>query len=281
MSWVEYSNPVALWWVFLCVASAVNISAWFWLRFYKFSGVSVGSVFSFRSNSSSIIWLSSLYVFVCAFRSVMPRADVQRICLFDTWFSSVFLGRSLATVGELAFVAQWSVVFFVVGRAVNDSVVRFVSSLILFLIVVAEMCSWYAVITTHYLGNVIEESLWGITYFFVGVCIVRLWFRLKGPMRLASWFAVLGTAFYVFFMFTVDVPMYVSRLQQDTVSGKPYLGFVQGIIDLNTRWHVTYDIAEWRTEIPWMSLYFTLAVFVSLALCLLPLTPDGWKKHLK
>ena len=42
------------------------------------------------------------YVFGCAFRSFLPRADVQRICLFDTWLSSVFVGRTVATVAELA-----------------------------------------------------------------------------------------------------------------------------------------------------------------------------------
>jgi hypothetical protein len=30
---------------------------------------------------------------------------------------------------------------------------------------------------------------------------------------------------------------------------------------------VTHDIAEWREEIPWMSLYFSAAVWASLALC--------------
>ena len=30
---------------------------------------------------------------------------------------------------------------------------------------------------------------------------------------------------------------------------------------------VTHDIAEWRDEIAWMSLYFSAAVWASLALC--------------
>lgn len=39
-----------------------------------------------------------------------------------------------------------------------------------------------------------------------------------------------------------------------------------GIEDLAGRWTVTYDIARWRHEIPWMSLYFSLAVWTSLLL---------------
>jgi hypothetical protein len=30
---------------------------------------------------------------------------------------------------------------------------------------------------------------------------------------------------------------------------------------------VTHDLAEWKDEIAWMSLYFSAAVWVSLALC--------------
>jgi len=40
-----------------------------------------------------------------------PRADVQRICLFDTWLSSIVRrGRSVATIAEVCFVAQWAIV---------------------------------------------------------------------------------------------------------------------------------------------------------------------------
>ena len=44
------------------------------------------------------------------------------------------------------------------------------------------------------------------------------------------------------------------------------LGLVSGLHDVATRWVVTYDIARWRNEIPWMSLYFSVAVWMSLAL---------------
>jgi hypothetical protein len=30
---------------------------------------------------------------------------------------------------------------------------------------------------------------------------------------------------------------------------------------------VTHDLAEWKGEIAWMSLYFSMAVWASLALC--------------
>ncbi len=51
-----------------------------------------------------------------------------------------------------------------------------------------------------------------------------------------------------------------------TASGQPVLGLFAGLHDLADRWIVTRDIARWRDEIPWMSLYFSVAVWASLLL---------------
>ena len=42
---------------------------------------------------------------------------------------------------------------------------------------------------------------------------------------------------------------------------------LEGLRDVSTRWVVTHDLAEWKDEIAWMSLYFSAAVWASLALC--------------
>src|ERR1700721_811316 len=63
----------------------------------------------------SMLLLCAAYVFGCAFRSFLPRADVQRICLFDTWLSSVVVGRSVATVAEICFAAQWAIILHQLG----------------------------------------------------------------------------------------------------------------------------------------------------------------------
>jgi hypothetical protein len=108
-------------------------------------------------------------VFGYAFRSFLPRADVQRIVLFDTWWSSVFVGRTVATIAELAFVAQWAIVLKMVASALpdfetqhskiswNTTWVLKIAALIVPMIVFAEVCSWYAVITTNYIGNSIRN----------------------------------------------------------------------------------------------------------------------------
>jgi hypothetical protein len=68
---------------------------------------------------------------------------------------------------------------------------------------------------------------------------------------------------------TVDVPMYLSRWRAETADGSKFLRPLEGLRDVSTRWVVTHDLAEWKGEITWMSLYFSAAVWASLALCVL------------
>jgi hypothetical protein len=133
-------------------------------------------------------------------------------------------------------------------------------------IVIAEICSWYAVITTNFLGNVLENSLWTISFLLIGIALSRLVPRFRGSAQFAIAAAAAGIAAYVVFMATVDVPMYFGRWQADLATGKDYLGLFAGLHDVATRWVVTHDIAQWRDEIAWMSLYFSTAVWGSLAL---------------
>src|SRR5690348_12985781 len=84
---LAWSNPVAWWWGSLTLVSAANIAVWFAL-YHQFRDTPPGSVAS-PSGLGLMLVLCAAYVFGCAFRSLLPRADVQRICLFDTWLSSV------------------------------------------------------------------------------------------------------------------------------------------------------------------------------------------------
>src|SRR5690348_16849142 len=101
--WLDWSNPVALWWSFLVAISALNIALLLGLR-AAYRANPFGTNASFTAEPLAL--LSAVYVFGCAFRSLLPRADVERICLFDTWLSSVLVGRSVATLAELCFAIQ-------------------------------------------------------------------------------------------------------------------------------------------------------------------------------
>ena len=121
-----------------------------------------------------MLLLSAAYVFGCAFRSFLPRADVQRICLFDTWLSSVAVGRSVATVAEVCFAAQWTMILLQLGTMSGATTAVNAAWVIVPLILIAECFSWHAVVTTNYLGNAIENSIWAVAFFIAGVGICRL-----------------------------------------------------------------------------------------------------------
>lgn len=262
--WLTWSNPVAIWWSFLLFASAGNIAVLLGL-YSRFRKTSIAG----RAGAIAIeplLLLGAAYVFGCAFRSVLPRADVQRICLFDTWLSSVFVGRSVATGAEVCFVIQWTIVLHALANVANADTARNISKTIVPLVVLAEGCSWYAVITTNYLGNVLENSLWTAIFVLIAIALLDLANRYRSVVQLAIGAAAAGIAGYVVFMCTVDVPMYFVRWQAEVTGGAEFFGLASGLHDVATRWIVTHDIARWKDEIAWMSLYFSTAVWTSLLL---------------
>jgi hypothetical protein len=264
------SDGVMVWWTVLCAVSVLNICGW------RLAAVAIErrrasvepAVYMLQRRQ---LLLSAVYVLGCGFRAIVPRADVQRIGLYDSWVSSVMVGRSVATVAELCFMVQWALLLHKVAKDTGGRFALVVAWLIVPLIVVAELCSWYAVLTTSYLGNAFEETIWALVASLLIVSCLTLWSRCRAACRpfLAA-ALVLGVA-YVTFMCMVDIPMYVSRWLADEASGREYLSLGQGLWDVWSRRNVTFAWEEWRTEMPWMSLYFSVAVWWSIALVHAPL----------
>jgi hypothetical protein len=260
---LAWSNPVSWWWATLTLVSGVNITAWILMYRQLHAAGSSGQA----PGMEIMLLLSAAYVFGCAFRSFLPRADVQRICLFDTWLSSVAVGRSVATVAELCFAAQWTMILLQLGTMSGATTAVNAAWVIVPLIVIAECFSWHAVVTTNYLGNAIENSIWAVAFFIVGIGICRLLPEFHGAVRVVLGVALVGVVLYLAFLMTVDVPMYLKRWRQDIALGNRGLGPLEGFRDVSTRWVVTHELSEWREEIAWMSLYFSAAVWASLGLC--------------
>jgi hypothetical protein len=261
---LAWSNPLAWWWGLLSLVSGANIAVWFVL-YRQLHEQPTGSVGS--TSDELMLLLCAAYVFGCAFRSFLPRADVQRICLFDTWLSSVAVGRSVATVAEICFAAQWAIVLHQLGTMTGSDTTLNAAWAIVPLILIAECFSWHAVLTTNYLGSAIENSIWAVAFFVVGIGLCRLLPEFDGPARVVLAIAIIGIGFYLAFLMTVDVPMYLSRWRAEVADGSKPLRPLEGLHDASTRWVVTHDLAAWKDEIAWMSLYFSVAVWVSLALC--------------
>lgn len=260
----QSNSVVSLWWALLTLVSAANII--FWLLLYRQYHAQAESPAG-HAETGAMLLLSAGYVFGCAFRSVLPRADVQRICLVDHWLSSVFVGRTVATVAEICFAAQWAIILGQLGDVAGAETAVNAARVIVPLIIIAEICSWYAVLTTNFLGNAIENSIWAVVFLIIGIGLGRLLPEFTGTVRWLLISGIVGIACYLAFLVVIDVPMYVKRWRAEHAAGTPRLGLMQGVRDASTRWTVTHDLAHWKDEITWMSLYFSAAVWASLALC--------------
>jgi hypothetical protein len=261
----DRTSWVMAWWITISVISVVNIIVWLVLA--------AGRLRPDSDANSTRGWqtlFSVLFVLGCAFRSFLPRVEALRFCLYDGWISIATIGRTVATVAELAFVAQWSFLLKEWCRATGNRLGFQVARALLPMIVVAETCSWYSALTTNFLGSVFEESLWALSGALAAAILAYLWLN-SGPriQRYMGIFLLLNSA-YVLFMCTIDVPMYWRRWKEDEAAHKPYFSIVEGWRDASTRRIVTRRWQDWRDEVPWMSLYFASGVWLSLGLVRAP-----------
>jgi hypothetical protein len=258
-------RDVFFWWSLLCVVAFVNVAAWASTATAvtrRRAVMPVATTIACRRQSV----LAAVYVFGCAFRSVLPVFDIPRLALFDTWWSSVIVGRSVATVAELCFVAQWALLLHETARATRSPFTRWVSLAIVPMIAVAELCSWYSVLTTSNLGHVIEESIWGLSAILTVAGLVAFHRQWPAHWRPILTAAVVAGFAYAAYMFLVDVPMYWSRWLADEVHGRQYLTIAEGFLDTSERRIVSHRWEDWKSEVTWMSLYFSVAVWISISL---------------
>ncbi len=257
---------VETWWTALRAVAILNIALWV---------ISAGVLARRHAGFFSAIehrtkrWmlgLASAYVAGCAFRSFLPRIDLERVCLVQSQLSSMVVGRSVATVAELCFVGQCALLLYHAGNATGSRFVKSVAILSLPLMAIAECASWYAILSKNYLGHVLENSIWTFFSILLVATFVVLWPQSDRPRR---WFLASMTAFgisYIMFMTSIDVPMYWSRWNAELSAGTNYLSLSQGLIDASAACIVDFRQSTWRMEIPWMTLYFSVAVWVSISL---------------
>jgi hypothetical protein len=126
---------------------------------------------------------------------------------------------------------------------------------------------------------VIEESLWALAGVLLVVSFFALWPQVKDKQRQFLAVMIIFCIGFVIFMVIVDVPMYWKRWVADTAAGVEYLTIREGISDAAKQCIVDFGWQTWREEIPWMTLYFTAAVWVSIALPHAPNFKIARRKH--
>lgn len=252
--------------------AVLNIVAWFvsvrWLvkRYENFFSAPQ------HLHRRWMMWLSSAYVAGCAFRSFLPRIDLERVCLVQTPLSNMMLGRSVATVAELCFMAQCALLLHHAGKGTEIRTVQFIAWMIMPLIVIAECSSWYAILSTNYLGHFVENSIWTFSALLLLVSFPMLWPHGSRPQKhFLVWMIVFAVG-YILFMVNVDLPMYWTRWIAEQAAGVGYLSLWKGVMDAYQACAVNFSWDVWHQEMPWMTLYFTLAVWLSIYLPHVP----GW-----
>ena len=86
----------------------------------------------------------------------------------------------------------------------------------------------------------------------------------KGIQKRFLNMAILAGIGYVIYMVGVDVPTYISNWQTAEAAGKTYLSVADGLAEISTTWHYTRAYVDWEYEMVWMTLYFSLAVWMSI-----------------
>jgi hypothetical protein len=262
-------NTLSIWWLGLCTVAAINVVAWSYAA-RELDRRAADLPADILVTRRLVLWLSAAYVLGCGFRSVLPMIDVPRICLHDTPISRILIGRSVATLAEVCFVAQWALLLREAGAATGRRFVNQVAYTLVPLTVVAETFSWLAVLATNNLLHAIENSLWTAGAALALVAFVSLRGQVDAAGRHLLGAAIAGTAAYVVFMVLADVPMYLARWRADLAAGHQDLPLLQGLAETLQRCRVVRETSAWRQDIPWLTLYFSVAVWVSIALAHVP-----------
>ena len=240
------------WWLALCAAAIVNPLLWL-LSARRLERTDP------PASRRWILWLAAVYVAGCGFRSVFPMLDAARLCLHDNWISRVAVGRSIATIAELAFALQWALLF----REGGTLATRLASRAIVPVIGAAEIASWSAVLTTNYLLHAVENSLWTIAAALGLAAFLSLRLQARGATARFLDAACAGALVYIGYMVIADVPMYLERWR---AAGGVTVPLDEGLRTVLERCVVVREWSAWREDATWLTLYFTVCAWVSVAL---------------
>ena len=302
---VDHHHHLTLrWWAFLSTMSLLNIAIWFYsYRTLHSKDPAVieddddddddngttnnddntTNEYDEYTNSDAAYYqryhlmLSGVYVFACAYRSFLPRIDLERYCLWDTMLSSIFLGRSAATIAEISFAGQIALYLRQLGDHHDHPWAKLLSMVLVPMITIAQGFCWTGVVTLNHAYHAIEESIWAVCSLLVAFEMGSLviYYPEKPSLYSAGVFGFVISLAFCYYMITVDVPMYIRRWKEGW-AGKGSsrqvvrLTSFEGGKDALHRRVVTKSWDVWREETVWLTGYFTSAVWLSLLLVHLP-----------
>jgi hypothetical protein len=100
----------------------------------------------------------------------------------------------------------------------------------------------------------------------VFACFVRL--GILVGLRPTIALGLVGTGVYLSFMVFSNLPMYAERWRHERAH-PDHLRLAEGLRDMATRRVPTGRWADWGSEVAWMSLYFSLWVWLSVVIAVI------------
>ena len=148
---------------FLKIGAVVNL--YFLLQTLKFPMASIDPY---------ILVPAQVLFFVSAYRCLFPVSYTKNIVLHDSFFSSIFLTRLLATFVEVAYIYQFSYVL----RIINEGqipIIDLLSWLMVFQVVISQFFVWGAILLQTEKYYFYEEFGWAIIFILNTVTSIVLY----------------------------------------------------------------------------------------------------------
>lgn len=252
---------VLSWWRALCALAALNVGLWLavW-HFGPISGVHGGLQLA----------LSGVYVLVCAYRSVLPRVDLERLVVVDTRLSSIFLGRAAATVAEICFALQLGLLVHQLGVHAGLPWVQGAAWAVPVFMVVAQGFCWHSVLTLNHITQAVESMLWAAGFSWMAALLAVVALGSSGWVSALAVFGIVCAVAFVAYVLTVDAPMYWRRYRHGRAQGLAYMRLDQGAHDAWHRRVRSGSWAAWKADALWLTPYFSVGVWLSIAMVCVP-----------
>jgi hypothetical protein len=279
-----------MWWGLMCVICCVNFYILRQSRTIKHApahfGQGTGTPKELAKERDLLRKCAVIFTCVCAYRSVLPRIDVPRVCFFDTFLNWTLFGRMAATVAEVCWAIQMGLVTRrlalcleyngAIGRALSKRV-QWAGISVIVAACVAECNSWTNLTMEDDLFSVIEQALWAWLFIVTGLGMAAALKHWRGHPRAWTAFIVVAVGSGLEQGFEA-FGLYLPRFRDERADpAYQFQTFWAGLQKLAECARTTQSIVDWADDAPWMSGYFSLGVWTSiwLAVAAMPDTGGG------
>lgn len=114
--------------------------------------------------------------------------------------------------------------------------------------------------------------LWGAGFSWMAALLTIIAVDTKGAVQLLASVGAVASAAFVAYVLAIDVPLYVRRFRSARAVGHRYLSITQGVRDAWERRESDHSWEKWKDDAIWLTPYFSVGVWISMALVFVPLT---------